>query len=382
MRNINEKRIGYIFLFLAVLSLLNLYGLLVITFLLLYLVNWTKSQDLNNKYFFYLLFVLLFNFIFYLVFALTTNSWLRFFPEESTISINKIFWVLINYPNFYQKIFIPWFTALSVLTTTALLFFVLYFLINFVKSKIVEREELGGANVLLTILIILTCLVALLKTPYNDVRYTFFIYPLVVLFLVFSMKSISEYLTRSTKISYGIYFLFLLAFIFTSSDYNINHLLKIDTKDIRFRTVYQPTLENIYYFQEDYLTPAEIINKNLNDGDIVATTQAPIEYYLKRLDYKYLNYADGEFTIRSRMNGKKEVWTNADLIYKEEDFLKLLENSKATIWLSNFSNKRPGVNSLEEKINDDFNRYLYYVNFDSTINVYRIPPLNKNIKLN
>jgi hypothetical protein len=372
----NEKRIKFIFLTLALLSLFNLYGILFILFLILYLISWIKIDHLKSKSFYYLLILLSLNFIFFTVYSLTTKTWITFFPEESSISINKIFWVFINYPNFYEKIFLPWYSALPILTFILFLFIAFYFLIRF-KSKTKAEEVYAGANILLAVTIILICLVALLKTPYNDVRYTFFIYPLLLLLLLFSMKSIAEFLASDRKIALGIFILCFLTFVLVSSDFNLKHLLKIDSNEIRFRSIYEPVRENIYYFQEDYISPADIINKNMSNEDLVVTTQAPIEYYLKKLDYNYINYNDGEFTIRSRMRGQKEVWTNARLIYKESDLFNLLKNSKATIWLSNFSNRRPGVSPEERRINDEFSKYLYYVNFDSTINVYKIPHISK-----
>lgn len=374
----NEKRIKFIFLILALLSLFNLYGILFILFSILYLIGWIKIDNLKSKSFYYLLIILSLNFIFYAVYSLTTKTWIVFFPEESSISINKIFWVFINYPNFYEKIFLPWYSALPNLSLILFLFIAFYFLINF-KPKARAEEVYAGANILLAATIILICLVALLKTPYNDVRYTFFIYPLLLLLLIFSMKSIAEFLAGDRKIAMGIYTLFFLIFILVSSDFNLEHLLKIDSNEIRFRSIYEPIRENIYYFQEDYISPADIINRNMSNEDLVVTTQAPMEYYLKKLDFNYINYNDGEFTIRSRMGGKKEVWTNARLIYKENDLFDILKNSKSTIWLSNFSNKRPGVSPEERRINDEFSEYLYYVNFDSTINVYKIPHISKKL---
>ncbi|OGU32227.1 MAG: hypothetical protein A2057_04755 [Ignavibacteria bacterium GWA2_35_9] len=374
----DEKKISFIFLFLALLSLFNLYGIILVSSITFFLVGWIKLEHLKNKSFYFLILILFLNFIFYLIYGLTTQSWLKFFPEESYISVNKIFWVFINYPNFYEKIILPWLQPMPKFILICVLFTIGYFVILFYKSKNRGKEAYSKANFLLSVIIFLVSLVAILKTPYNDTRYTFFIYPLILLLLLFFMQTIGEFITRNRKFAYTIFFIFLILFILLSSDYSFNHLLKIDSNEIRFRTIYEPK-RNIYYYQEDYVTPAEFINKNMKDNDIVMTNNASltIEYYLKRLDYIYINYQDSEFTGRSRSKGTKEIWTNANLIYKEEKFLDMLNNSKSTIWLGNFSNKRPGVSPEEKKINKEFSRYLYYVNLDSTINVYKIPSNNK-----
>ena len=376
LKKATDKKTGFIFFCFALLSFFNLYGLILISFIILFLIGWIKFEHLKNKSFYLLISILFLNFCFYLVYGLTSHSWYKFFPGETHISIKKIFWVFINYPNLYEKIIVPWLKPMPYFIVFTFLFIAGYFVILLYKSKNGNEKEFANVNFLFAVVIFLVSFVAILETPYNDVRYTFFIYPLILLLLLFSMKTIGEFLTQKRKFSYALYSVFLILFIPLSSDYSIYHLLKIESNEIRFRTIYQPNRKNIYYYQEDYLTPAKVINKNAGDSDIVVTvfTAITIEYYLKRLDFIYLNYKDPEFSGRSRLLGKKELWTSANLIYKEENFLDKINNSKSTIWLIDFSNRRPGVSSLEEVINKDFSEYLYYVNIDSTVNVFKIPP--------
>ena len=196
----------------------------------------------------------------------------------------------------------------------------------------------------------------------------------MLIIILFSIKNISQNINVNKNFRYGIFFVLLIVLVGLSPDYYLHHLLNITSKEIRYRTIYSPKHADMYYFQEDYKTPAEVINKNMNSSDIIVTTQTPIEYYLNRLDYDYVNYKFDEFPIISRLNGKKEVWTNANLIYREKDLFQLLDHSNSTIWLTDFSKKRYGVSPTEMKINKEFKRYLYYVNIDSTINVFKIPP--------
>ena len=367
-----DKRISFIFMFFTILSLINLYGIIFIAFLIFYLLRWIKFEDLRSKKFFYLVGIMIFNFVFYLIYSLMNNSWIVFFPGDSSVSIRKIFWVLINYPNFFEKIFLPWFLSMPKFMLMAILLIGGSLLIYFYKSWRENDEEIIGSNFLLAIIIFLISLVAVLTTPYNDVRYTFFIYPIILLVILLSMKDISKFITRRRGLKYSIFFMLLIIFIGLSSDYYSYHLLHISSREVRFRTIYEHRHANIYYYQEDYVTPAEIINKNLNDSDIVITTQTPVEYYLKRLNYEFLDYRDAEFPIRSRQNGEEEVWTNAKIIYSEKALLSLLKNSKYNIWLVDFSKRRYGVSPLEIEINKKYKKDLYYVNLDSTVNVFRI----------
>ena len=373
-KNNKDKRINFIFLFLALLSLFNLYGVIFISFLIFYLINWIRFEDLRDRRFYVLIAVLFLNFVFYLTYGMISISWIRFFPEESSISINKIFWVFINYPNFYEKIFLPWFLPMPKFTALCFLFISGGVIINFFKSIKENKAGVTGINFLLAIVIFLISLVGILKTQYNDARYTFFLFPLVLVIVLISMKIVAEFLVKKEIFKNAALIIFIILFVAISTDYYPYHLLHISSKEVRYRTIYNHRLANIYYYDEDYTTPAMVMNKKMKSSDVVITTQATIEYYLKRLDYDYINYEDAEFPIRARLKGKKEVWTNANLIYTKRDLLDLLKNSKSTVWLSDFSDKRYGVSPLEMEINKEFKKYLYYVNIDSTVNVFKIPP--------
>ena len=376
-----RREMSIILIILAFLSLFNLFGIILITILIMFLVNWIKFEDLKKKSFYLLIGIVSFNFIFYLIYGLISKSWLIFFPEESHISINKIFWVFFNYPNFYQKIFLPWLYGMPLLTILSFIFIGASLLIVFYRSwkRMGEgKSVLTGGEFLLAVLIFLVSLVAALKMPYNSTRYTFFIYPLVLLLILYSTMQICNFLFRDRKYILLFYYLLAAGFVLLSADYSIYHLINIDSKEVHFRTIYNHKRATIYFYRNDYVTPAEVINENMNDSDLVVTTQAPIEYYLKRLDYYYRNYKDAEFTGRSRLDGKKEIWTNANLIYTKKDFLNFLQSSKRTIWLSNFSSERFGESPLEVELNKKYSKYLYFVNLDSSINVYKIPPSENN----
>ena len=259
----DDLRSRIIFSLLAFLSLFNLFATAVILIIILYLIKWIRFQDIKSKNFYLLISVMFFNFIFYLIYGLTTTTWLKFFPEESSITINKIFWVFINYPNFYEKIARPWFFGMPALTFIFLLFIGISFIITLYKSRFEKNNEIKGADILLAILILIVSIVASLKMPYNDTRYTFFIYPLFMLVFLLSVNKISEIISKRKKYHYAIYFFVLAFFVIFSSDYSINHLVNIDTKEIHFRTIYNHKRATIYFFRNDYVTPAEVINKNM-----------------------------------------------------------------------------------------------------------------------
>ena len=206
-KNIREKKTALILLFFSVLSLFNLFGILILSFIIFYLINWINYKHLKRKSFYLLTGLLCINFLFYLIYGITSTSWLGFFPEESSISVNKIFWVLFNYPNFYQKIVLPWFYGLHFLTIFSYLMIGIYILIVFYKSWKINKERIfpasadQGNQFLLAVFIFLISIVAVLKTPYEDVRYTYFVYPLLLLLVIASIFNLGNFLFKNNYLS-------------------------------------------------------------------------------------------------------------------------------------------------------------------------------------
>jgi hypothetical protein len=99
---------------------------------------------------------------------------------------------------------------------------------------------------------------------------------------------------------------------------------------------------------------------------------APVEYYLPKLDYYYRTYKDPEFSIRSRNKGKTEVWTNSKLIYKEEEFINLIEKRKNNIWLVTYSETRPGVPDFDKELIKKYSGNPYFSNLDGSLKVFYI----------
>ncbi len=78
-----------------------------------------------------------------------------------------------------------------------------------------------------------------------------------------------------------------------------------------------------------------------------------------------------EFSGRTVMSGKKDIWTNSKLFCKEETLWSLIEKNKTTIWLittSEASHYRSSISKIAQK----YFKYLFYTSIDEKINVYKI----------
>jgi hypothetical protein len=337
------------------------------------------KEFLFSKYFKIFVLSLIINFTFWFAFCHFTQDWFTFYPEVDTFSIKKIAWLFFNYPNIYESLLLPWLLPLP--KQTILTFAIIISFVTMLLIKGIDKEESKSYKLIFITLVLVGLGISTVVTPYNYARYSFFVYPLVLSLIPISIYFIGNSFKLKENFHYPIIILTVLLYLFISEDFKANHLFNIDSKEINFKDGFNKKQSGMYYYREDYETPAEIINKNLKKDDIVISTQETIEYYLNRLDYFYKPFNDSEFWGRSRNNGKTEIWSNSKLIYTEENLNNILENRTTTVWLVNFSNNRHYVSELEQKINAKYSEYLFYKNLNNTVNVFKLIP-NQERKIN
>jgi len=164
----------------------------------------------------------------------------------------------------------------------------------------------------------------------------------------------------------------VVIFLLISEDFKLNHLLNIDSKEINFRINFSLAEKVHYYPRWDTRTPAEMINNNASSDDLIITNEQVNDFYLKRLDYVYIDYR-GKLQGVSVDQGKKELWTNANLFYDDKDLINFLLKANKTKWL--IINTLWGIRILrQDNFFQSFKKYAVYANPDSSAILYKIPP--------
>jgi hypothetical protein len=352
-------------------SYLNQFGLALIIFLCFSLMGWIKvnTGNINNIRIFWVIIILVFSFwILYLI----SGSSIK--PENLEAGLpGKIKFYLLqlfNYPDLYRLtwMFIGIFTKFIILSAIIL---TAGFVFEFIKDESFNIEKF----------LLLTIIIFSVGTTFFTIRatsrYLLMLYPLLLFLIIQIPYKITTYYLPEKKNLIKYFPAFITAFIiFISEDFNYYHLKNIDQPDINFRTIYQYPLNEHYYRREDCRTPAEYINKNATEADIIIANQSYFDYYLDRLDYMYVNYREGKFATASIFKGTKERWTNADLIWNENDLADKINNSKTTVWL--MARDYVFVNFPYYK---QLQKYIVFEGIDKTVQVYKIPPY-QNIEFN
>jgi len=359
------------FILLIFLSLINIFGLALATFIIFYLTDWIKKKDLKTAAYLVLLPILL-NLIFWTVFALKTDIWHQYFPSgnfSGTVVILKVLWKeFVNYPYLYETFVlfrdtIPIYTYLIV----GLLFGGI--ILSFFKTK---GNNEYSFRIFFALFIFIILMVNILNLTYFETRYFLFLFPLtLILAYSFLIRYLEYFIKRKNLVVYPFLILFVPVFA-VSEDFNLKHLLNINTDEINYRFNFSKNLENHYYTRWDTRTPAEIVNKESKAEDIIIVTHQSSSFYLNRLDYVYIDYRSISFKGVSISHGKQERWTGAKLIYDYQYLIDFLENHKKTKWL--IVNMEWGSRFLAKSVFFEiFNKYLVYSTPDSTAILYKIP---------
>lgn len=375
---------------LLTLSFLNLLGLFIVSILIFLMLGWLELNNLKivgkkieggGWQFFpsrvsrYLILASIINLFFWVVFVLKTNTWHQFYPHQQIsgifYSLKLVFKDSLNYPYFYETFVlfretIPFATAIYIILIGALFLYVIknYYVGHTLKMRF-----------LLFLLLVLVLMQNILNLNYFDTRYFFFLYPLIMLLALLGLKIIIGVFLKRKYINTVVFSFALVPILIVSEDFELKHLVYIDSKEINFRTNQNLPMVIHYYPRWDSETPADLVDNESSESDIIITNEQPSEYYLKRLDYIFRDYRGIEFSGESVSNGTKERWTNAKLLYCYSDLNTLIDTSEQRVWL--LLNTMWRVKELDSML-IKYQKFLYNKSIDGKTLLYKIPGI-KNL---
>jgi hypothetical protein len=362
-----------------IISLFNQFGLLIELSIIVIVVdrlfNWFNLSNIKLRSLVLQAVAIATTFSFWLCYAIFSEEWRALldtwisFDTEGNILLKQVLTVLFGYPDLYFKIVSHWLKTMPIETivTSGLAIYGLS------MALVKRRSDSEGYLFLVGILVILSLILSALVLLYSDIRYGFFMYPIVLLMVVLSLDRLAQSFPNSAKF-HAIYLAVLVSiFLSVSEDFRIDHLWNIDSDRILYRLEYDDAKQIQYYPRYDFRSPALLVNEGVKTGDIVVSTVYSVPYYLRQLDYFYKNQGSHWLEGIMACNGKREIWANAELIYKPEKLIDLLMDAGSTTWL--IAQTTEQINKLElDKIRKIFGRYRIFQTVDGTIEVYKIPP--------
>jgi hypothetical protein len=363
--------------FLALLCLANLYGMVVSCALLLLLMGWLRPRDARSSGVRALVLVGLASAGFWSAFLWNTTGWHALFDDfQDQARFRKMLIALVDYPLVYDKVIDKYLAAIPAFTVMAAGFLGvgLWFALFGKDERLRE-----GFRFLLFLIILHVVLVGILTTPYKSTRYTYFLFPLVLLLSVASMKVVISAMAKHPWRG-AAFAACLISWLVLSEDFDVYHLSHMDSKEVYYRFHLGPESERAahYYRRYDFRSASESINRNRGESDLVVSVflLAP-DFFLDRLDYVYRSHTLEQFHRNSRCSGTQEAWTNKELIHSSHVLYELLEHSERTVWVMAYSDAAEGTYAEEKHLAKRLAAQRFYTTDDGMISVYRIAPGTK-----
>lgn len=373
---IKEANIHYLekisIIIVTLFALLNQIGLSILLLIAFIALNWIKFKKPIKTPIILVFSSIVIYFSYWLSYCLIRDSWYNlakdFYPNTFLDVLKRSLVILFNYPGNYSSFWL-FYDTIPVLTFITIGFM---FTAVFISFHLKKNDYI---NLIIAISIAGFLFMNLVTVPY-ETRYFFFLYPLILLIIFYAVEKIVEFLKFKKSVRVILLLLFLTTIQGLSEDFNINHLNNIDSKEVNFRMDYDSMVERHYYRRYDVKTPAEYVNTHAQNTDLILINEMVLEYYLDRVDFIFLDYRSNRMRILSTNEGKKERWTNANLIYTTDSLMNFLTKNKNNIWF--VVHKLPYIQQPLQEINfyKNFEQYLVYESIDRMVNVYYIPNIN------
>ena len=353
--------------FLLACGVLNLFGTIFIALMVLLTFGWLYPTTIRLYSFRLFVSALTALGVFWFAYGLSVDTWHNLFFNAGEFDVTKkLLVVLVKYPDIYYKILYQWYTAMPIFTISLLIVNGMGWL--YIISK--PKNLYFSARIFYGIILLILFAVAILPEPYASTRYTSYIYPLVLVLTAFSLCLLSELLLSAKHKE--VFVLVLFGLFLTGEDANFKHLINVDTKEVNFREGYDLQRAGHLFYRIDMKTPALYINAHRGENDKILSFVLGPYFYLSRLDYIYRDMKNREFRALLACNGKKEIWTNANYLYKPEMLEKIIAKSLTPLWVIARSPNFAYETTLERKLYNKYKSSIVYTSVDKNIVVLRI----------
>lgn len=299
-------------------------------------------------------------------FALATNAWVEVLPEAEANVWTGIGGLLLKYPDAYWALLVPWSGAIPILT--GLLLGLLA--VGLVPVLLQPLAQTAANRLIYATVIASVMMVSVIHQRVLTTRYSFFLYPLLLLLACAALWFVAQALLRRPVAQAAAFCGLVAVVVVLVEDFSFYHLRHLSQPDVNFRMMYQPVRQRHYYHRYDYRSAAEYVNSRAERQDLVISLIPVVDYYLDRLDYRFVGVDEEDFPILSACGGTREIWSRARMIYRVEDLIERIGSSPgSSIWIIALSER---MNEVDQRLRLSFGNSVERVGFDERILAYRI----------
>lgn len=358
---------------LLALGLLNLFGLVIYTLIISLLLSGPTAARLRALASDHLVAwtagSLVLSLVYWVVFLALTDVWVQL-GRSTGSPLKDAVLLLFGYPDVYWQVIVQWLDAMPLQTALMAVLVTVGCAVALRGHAAIDR----GYRFLTALVLGMCLVVAALLQLYSTTRYTYFLYPVVLVLTAAVLVQLSRHPFRDARVG-GVAAVGLTACVMlVSEDFDMRHLTRIDSDQVTYRMDYDPGRRDQYYQRWDFLGAADLVNAARREGDIVISTEYSVPYYLHRMDYLYMDEHDGRFWGISACGGTRDIWEGASLLRSADSVLKRIGEAEGTVWLIARSERYPYRSAGESTVSSLLEPFRVYRTVDGHLDVYRIIP--------
>jgi hypothetical protein len=244
-------------------------------------------------------------------FWLALLALLAFWVAYDLSSGRPSFELLFGFPDFFERIGRPWGRTLPVLTLGILLCVAYWF----VRST-APGDARSPMNALLGLLFLVVLVVAAIPTNRIETRYTFFLYPLLVVIVVSAILELARHFQGRRPMPNMLLAAAPLLFFAATEDCQLKQVAHIDSEAVNFRVGMRPARADHYTERNDVRSIAQWLTAHVQPGDVVVSGIPNLDQYYGGIDYFYLDDEDNRYDAYVCGNGRTERWTNHPILQR------------------------------------------------------------------
>ena len=274
-----------------------------------------------------------------------------------------------RYPNFYLEVWYPWRRILPYLGS-AIVGASIGAGVLVLFAPRTSQEDLRYRLLLAVVVALLTGAI-LGRQPYYATRYTYFLYPLLLVLLVHG--TVIVYRRITWQAASVVPFLLVAAVFIASNDFSLRHLLRVDEPEYLYRKAYDRALAQHFYPRWDYRGVAQALNAQATPDDLVITTHLVMPYYSRLFDFVYVDRSDPRIWLVSACGGRRDLWSNLPLVFDPPRLRELIEISGRPVWLVLSTEQYPARRDIEAELLTRYGANEVYRSTDGNLALLRIP---------
>lgn len=294
-----------------------------------------------------------------------TDAWVADATHSSVAGMAQIVALkLLGFPNVIDEIVRPWGRTMPL---WSLCLFGSLAGLTFVAIRRATAARTASA-ILLIVAIVMILAVGASGTGRQETRYTFFLYPVLVLLAIAALAQLLNKLSGNARVAAGLLGAITFSCFAASGDFRPHHVAAIDSDAATYRVVLPAALVSHYYPHNDVRGAAAWLKENVSAADRVLTGIPSLAQYAERIDFAFLIDDDPRYEAFACQAGTLDRWTHKPLLYSAKALDALLHDHRA--YLVTYPSQTPPV--LDKARDYGWRAERVWSSIDGGVNILRL----------